>query len=144
VNLRLAKTASEMKEYSEAQNYLSKIKKFEGLSADEKVQMVQLQADVNEERGQLAAAQNALKELTKAWSGEPKQLVSTYLKLGELQLKTDDKQGAEKSADKVLELVASNETVPAEEVKRAYQLKGDSQLAQGKELAAVETYTQLL
>src|SRR5690606_8797221 len=88
VFLRLAKTATEAKEFAEAQNYLSRIKKFEDLTGDEKIQMVELQAGVSEERGQLAQAKKALTELTKAWSGEPNQLVSTYLKLSELSLKS--------------------------------------------------------
>ncbi len=143
VFLRLAKTATEAKEFAEAQNYLSRIKKFEDLAGDEKIQMVELQAGVSEERGQLAQAKKALTELTKAWSGEPNQLVSTYLKLSELSLKSDDKLEAEKAADKVLELAKDNE-VKIEDLKRGYELKGEAQLAQGKELAAVETFTQLL
>lgn len=143
VHLRLAKVDSQLRDYAKAQDHLAKVKSFENLSPDEKVEMVQVQAVVSEERGQLDKAKMALSELTKVWEGKPEELVSTYLKLGQLQLKTKEELKAEKAADKVIE-IAQQDKVEFDELKTAYEIKGDAQLAQGKELAAVETFSRLL
>lgn len=144
IHVRLASVAAEMREYASAQKHLSEVKEFEKLTPQERVRMVQLQADVSEERGRLDEAKQALKKLTDSWKDSPEHLVTTYLRLGELYLKTQDTRDAEKSVQKVIEMAGGGVELTPEQTRKAYEIRAESQLAQGKELAAVETYSELL
>lgn len=144
IKLRQAAIAIERRDFPEAFKTLQDIKSSSELSADESVEKVRLMAEVASERGDWGGAKTYLRDFAKNWKGEATALIKNQIQLADLELKSSEAQQAEKSADQVLQLKKSGAEIRVEHMARALELKGQALEAQGKNLAAVEAYQQLL
>ncbi len=152
LNLRLASTLAQDRNYIDAYQQLKAIGPASTLSPAETVERVQLSALISEQRNEPARAREALSELAEKWQGDPNLLAPVELHLAQAYLKLGDPKHAEAHAEKVLQAAAAApstegevENPIAEKVlSDAYQVKAQAQVEQKKEMAAVETYQKLL
>lgn len=145
VNLRLASVATKKRKFQDAFKYLQQIKNDKNLSPQDKVERVELAANLAEERGQLNDAKAHLKSLIQSWSDKSDLLASTHLRLAGLQHKTKENDSALDSLKFLENLRQQNKNSLSDDLwARTLQLKGEVQMDQGKTASAVETYTHLL
>ncbi len=152
LNLRLASTMAQDRNYIDAYQRLKSINPKAELSPAETIERVQLSALIAEQRNDPARARDALNELAEKWHGDPKLLAPVQLQLAQTFLRLGDAKRAETHADLVLqaselpsESQDGDEAPVAEKVVvGAYQIKAEAQMVQKKSMAAVETYQKLL
>lgn len=146
MNLRLAAVTLSQREYGRSYNYLKKITHPEKLSQEQQVERVSIAARVYEERGDTKSAISFLNKLIKEWDGKEELLSPAYLKLSELYLKMGRNVNAEIASQSVLDLLGDNleSEKASEQYASALKLKADSMLEQGRKLASVEVYLDLL
>lgn len=143
VHLRLAATSANQREFGEAHRHLRTIQDASGFTEAEQIEKVEIAAMVSEERGRIDEAKKHLSHLAETWKGNKEKLVPVHLRLAKLHMKTKDHLAAQESADEVLKLAGADEVKPADQAE-ALELKGESLVEQGKKMAAVEVFTQLL
>ncbi len=144
VALRLAAVKAEGREYSESQTYLNQIKDEKVLSDAEKVERVELNAEVAEARGDLGRAEQALKALTETYKGQTQFLLPAILKLGEIRLAQKNPEGALKAFDQIAEQKKKSVKISPDVWAKTLRARGDALMEKGEQLAAAETYQQLL
>lgn len=144
IQLRVAKTYIQMRQFKEAQSLLKKINGQKLRSEQEKIELVQAQADVAEERGLLGAAKKYLSVLEESWKGQPGLVAPVILRLASLQEKTGELVDAIQSIEKIEEMKKSEILKSDELWAETLQQKAGVLEKQGKALAAVETYMDLL
>lgn len=144
IRLRLAAVAVRTRQYPEAYRQLDQLRDPSKLSSGENSERTLLLADVFRERGQLDKARAQLTEFISQWKGDPVQLVENILSLSELQLKMEDPVEAERQADQVIQMRRMGGKISDDHLAKALEFKGQALQGQKKDLAAVETYQQLL
>jgi tetratricopeptide (TPR) repeat protein len=145
LNLRLASTNNQERNYIDAFQYLKAIGAGSDLSPAETVERVQLSALIAEQRNDHVLAREALTDLARKWQGDPALVAPVNLQLAQNYMKLGDPQKAELHAEKVLQALGKGEAVISERViASAMNVKGDALFAQKKELAAVEAYQTML
>ena len=146
VHLRLAKTNLEQRRYPESYKYLSKITGKSKLNSEEQIERVAVAAKVYEQRGDAKTAIGYLKALIKNWEDKEEQLTPAYLKMAELNMEIGKYIQAEVAADDTISLVDNDEL--RDDYKNylidAMKIKAESLQKQGRNLAAVEAYMNLL
>lgn len=144
VRLRLAKSHLELREVREAQGYLKKIDSKNLRSETDKIALVQAQADIAEERGLYGAAKTKLSILEESWKGQSKLLAPVLLRLAGLQEKSSEYVDAIQSIEKIEELKEKKELQNDDLWADTLQKKAEILEKQGKAVASVDTYLQLL
>ncbi|MCB0414325.1 MAG: tetratricopeptide repeat protein [Bdellovibrionales bacterium] len=147
VHLRLANTSLNLREYSEAYNHLKDIEDTSKLTASEKIEVIEVSSKVYVEKGLINRAIENLKALVETWKDQPVLKSSAYLKLAELQLKTKDYRDAEMSADHVISDIkydADKFSDQQKKLAKALEYKALALQSQGREMAAVQVYLDLL
>ncbi len=144
VNLRLAVTSSQGKDFSKAFDYLKQIKNPEKLTEEEQVERAQVSADVFEERGDLTNSKKFLQTLIDTWRGQPITVAPIYLRLAQLQSQGKAYTAAENNLTKIINLQKDTALVPGETFAKALELKGDIEMGQSKKREAAKTYQELL
>ncbi len=146
LNLRLASTYNQDRNYIDAYQHLKAIGAGADLSPAETVERVQLSATIAEQRNDHALARQALTDLAKKWHGDPALLAPVNLQLAQNYLKAGDVKQAEAYAEKVLQAqnVPSESAISEKVIASAMNVKGDALFAQKKALAAVEAYQGML
>lgn len=144
IRLRLAAVAMNLRQYPEAYRQLDQLRDPSKLSMNENGERTLLLSQVFRERGQLDKAKAALTEFIAQWKGEPAQLVRNILSLAELNLKMEEPVEAERQADQIIQMRQMGAKISDDHLAKALEYKGQSLQAQKKDMAAVETYQQLL
>ncbi len=144
LRLRLAAVGISNRQFPEAYGELEKLRDSTKLSPKENNERTYLLSKVFRERGQLDKAKAQLTEFISQWKGEPTQLVGNILELAELQLKSDDAVESERQADQVIQMRQLGAKLSDAHLSAALEIKGQALQKQKKDLAAVETYQQLL
>lgn len=154
LRLRLASVRLNQRKYAESFNQIGKIDGKDGLSDRERVEQVEISARVFKERNQLKQALARFKDLIKKWDSKPELLSDTYLRAAEIEFKIGRFAQAEESARKAVEyyLKQIDEKSTDEEIQKhriegaakSYKLVGDSLFAQGRKIASIEVYSELL
>lgn len=141
VHLRLAAVNLSQRKYIEAYNNLRLVGN--DLNDDEKIEKIELQAQVAMHRLEPKKARRYLDQLIEKWEGSPKKLAKTYLLKAQISFQMKDYSDAISSINSLEELEKEsglNEDIIAS----ALELKGNSQLATRNKISAVETYLNLL
>lgn len=144
LRLRLAAVAAENRQYPEAYRELESLKDVSKLTAAENSERILLLARVHREKGELGQAKTQLMDFISQWKGEPAQVVANILELAQLQLKTNEFSESERQIDQILNFRKTGVKISDDEIAQALEIKGRALQAQKKDLAAVETYQQLL
>lgn len=144
LNLRIAATQAQDRNFIEAYQNLKQIGAGPDLSPEESVERVQLTAQIAEQRNEPAKARDALLELAKHWQGDAALVSPVHLHLAQLYLKMNDPKQAEIHADQALAGESSETKLSEKTIADALTVKGDALLAQKKPMAAVESYQKLL
>ncbi|MGE0761648.1 MAG: tetratricopeptide repeat protein [Bdellovibrionales bacterium] len=144
LRLRMAAVAMQERQYPEAYQQLKSLVDTQKLSPSENNERVQLLAKVLRERGQLDPAKTYLRESIAAWKGEPAGIAPTLLDLAEIEMKSNNPEAAERAVDQVVGMRKNEIPVSDDMYAKALEIKGGALQAQKKDLAAVETYQQLL
>ena len=124
VNLRLAVTSAQAKDYPKSYNYLKEIKNPEKLTEEEQVERAQISADVFEERGDLSNSKKFLQSLLDTWRGQPITIAPVYLRLAQIQNQTKNYSNAETNLTKILNLQKDTALVPEDTYAKALELRG--------------------
>lgn len=111
LNLRLAVSEEQNKNYNKSFNFLKAIKEPHQLSETEQVERILLATDLYERRGDVDSAKLYLTELLKYWKGQPELVAEPYYKLSELELKKGQREEAIQSLVKVDTLVEDSGAV---------------------------------
>jgi outer membrane protein assembly factor BamD (BamD/ComL family) len=144
LRLRLAAVAVEARRYPEAYQQLSQLKNTAQLSAAENSERALLFSRLYRERDQLDLAKKNLVDFISQWKGEPAGLADNILELADLHLKLNEPQEAERQTEQILRMKKLGGKVSDDHVARALEFKARALQLQTKDLAAVETYQQLL
>jgi TolA-binding protein len=144
LRLRLANVKAATRDLAQAQSYLSQIDSVDKLADREKIERIQLLADVAQGRGDMVLAESSLVKLASEWKGKPELLIPIWQRLGEVRAERKNYAGAMQAFDEVVS--AKDKSLPVTDDVWAKNLRarGDTLLAQGKDLAASELYQQLL
>jgi tetratricopeptide (TPR) repeat protein len=144
IHLRLASSLTADRNYVAAYQHLKNMGNAQELSPKEQVERVQLSAQIAEQRNEPDRAREALLDLAKKWQGDPALLAPVNLKLAETFTKLKDPKQAEFYADRVLQAESGETPIEDKLIARAFEVKGEAQLAQERALAAIESYQKLL
>ncbi|OFZ20291.1 MAG: hypothetical protein A2Z20_12815 [Bdellovibrionales bacterium RBG_16_40_8] len=142
INLRLAATALEEKQYQEANKYLSQIN--EKLSEAEDIERVQIGAAVSEQTGDIKRAIAYLEKLNDNLLKNEKLIVKPELSLARLYLKQNKNAEADQHLSRIEKMTENKVELTDNEMSELLKLRGDLQLQSGQKIAAVETYMKLL
>ena len=142
--LRVAKTHIEMRQFKEAQSLLKGINSKKLRTGQEKIELVQAKADVAEERGLLDVAKKNLSVLEEGWKGQPELVAPVILRLSSLQEKTGELVDAIQSIEKIEEMRKQDKLKNEDLWAETLQQKAGILEKQGKSIAAVDTYLDLL
>lgn len=144
IQLRLAKINFEQRRYQEALKYLDAIRTGKGLSEPEEVERVGLIASLAEERGQYQIAKKNLEKLIENWEGKQENLIPGLLRLAKAQYRLKEYSPAEASIARIEILKSEGASLSEDLWPDTLELKARTLEMQGKEVAAVEAYMQLL
>ncbi len=144
LRVRLATVAVEQREYPEAYRQLTQIKDTKELSQEEKNEHALISARVYKERGQVSEAKAILRAFIKGWSGDPALVAGNWLELAAMEVTSGEAEKAEVSSDQILAMRRNEISVTDLQVATAMELKARALENQGKTLAAIETYQDLL
>lgn len=144
INLRLAAVAKKNRDYGGASDYISKITNPELLSDAEKIERVQIVAEVSDKKGDLNVAKENLKKLVDTWRGQPELITPVYLDLAKIEMRLKNFSDAQNYLQKILNLNKDTESLDKDMVAETLQLSGDSLLAQKKNAEAITVYQELL
>ena len=144
LHIRLASVSVKQRHYAKAHQYLLQVKIPDQLSPELQVEWVENLAQIAEEKGKTKEAIKHLLVLTKTWKDKPHLLLPIYLRLAEMQIRNKKYAGAEKSLS-VLTTMKGNKFEVDEDVwAKAMERRADVLLKQGKSVAAVEAYLEML
>ena len=143
LNLRLASVASKEKNYPKANSYLKQVRKPDQMSDVEQIELVELAAQIAEERGRLSTAKNFLIKASENWKGQPAMVLGPYFKLAHLQFKTKDYQDSLTSIQKIENLAEDSNLNQNEYLLKALQLKAEIQIKKKRKMEAVTTYKKI-
>ena len=144
LHLRLAAALAQDREYIESYRQLKAIDQKVEMAPAEVVERVRLNALIAERRNEPDRARAALIDLSKRWKGDPALLAPVNLQLAQSYLKLKDPKQAEVYADRVISADTEQSHLDDRTLSGAMQAKGDAQLANGKAMAAIETYQRQL
>lgn len=144
LNLRLAAVSRKQKDYGLATEYLSKITNPDDLLPSEKIERVQIIADIAERKGDLGLARLSLKRLVDTWKGQPEQVAPVYLDLVEVEMKSKNYTEAHLNAQKIINLAKDSNEVDKNTFAEALRAAGDALVAMKKPNEAITTYQELL
>lgn len=144
VNLRISKSHMELREYPQAVNALEMVDLKNLRREEDKVELVSVQAEVFERRGRIALAKSSLSKLEEKWKGDSKLLAPVLFDLSRLRVQTGELVDAIQSIEKIEEIKNENKEIDDDLWAKTLQLKAEVLEKQGKNLAAVEVYTELL
>jgi outer membrane protein assembly factor BamD (BamD/ComL family) len=142
VNLRLAASFVDVKNYADANEALKGIGK--DLSPVEDIERVQIGALVAEHTGDLSGAANYLEELLKKTKAEGHDLVSPKLQLARLYLATGKMPESDARLSEVERQEEAGMKLTGDLKALQLELRGNWQLKSQRRVAAVETYLKLL
>ncbi|MCB0407068.1 MAG: tetratricopeptide repeat protein, partial [Bdellovibrionales bacterium] len=144
LRLRMAKTHTARREYIEAQQLIKDIDKKELRTPNENIELVELKAEVFEQRGLLEESKKSLIELEDGWKGKPELLAPVLVRLARNQMKTKEYIDAIQTLGRFDDLKTASANISNDLKVEALRLRGETLEKQGKKLAAVETYMNLL
>lgn len=144
LNLRLATVLAKTKDFSQAHDYIKAISEPDKMSQEEQIELIELAAQISEERGQTGVAKNFLSKAIESWKGQPAMVSGPYLRLARLQIETGEDKKAANTLQKVVNLTQSTGQVPEEHQFQTLNLKGDLHLKLGQKEQAVDTYKEAL
>ncbi len=144
LNLRLAAVARKQKDYGLASEYISKVTNPDELLPSEKIERVQIIADVAERRGDLNLARASLKRLVDTWKGQPEQVAPVYLDLAEVEMKSKNYGEAHINAQKIINLAKDTNEVDKNTFAEALRTSGDALVALKNPTEAINVYQELL
>ncbi|MCB0355625.1 MAG: tetratricopeptide repeat protein, partial [Bdellovibrionales bacterium] len=144
VQLRLAQTAYQKRQYLTAGEYLNKISKKNKLNDHEQIEKVELLALVSEQKGQINEARNYLKKLTEAWEGQSELLVPTFIHLASIEFLSKNYKQAEEYLAEVERLKLAEVPLKDDLWFKTLELKAKVLEAQNQKIAAIETYSKIL
>lgn len=125
LNLHVAATQFELKNYQQAFQSLDKIKAPQSLSEPEQVQRIQMASKLYDQKGDVDTSMRYLSELVRVWNGKPELVVGVLYDLAQMQLKKNDKESAQKSLEKVIEIAEKNSNANKKDVINAANLSAD-------------------
>ena len=144
IQVRLAAVAMKQRHYTAAHQHLSQVEKPDRLSPKLQVEWVENLAQVAEEKGQTKEAIKHLLSLTNTWQEKTHLLPPIYLRLAEMQIHSKQYSDAENSLN-VLKTMKANKVEINENIwAKAMEKRADVLLRQGKSVAAVEAYLEML
>ncbi|MCB0383892.1 MAG: tetratricopeptide repeat protein, partial [Bdellovibrionales bacterium] len=144
LNLRLSTVALKTRQVTEANQYLQKVQKPDQLKSGDQVEWVENMALVAEERGKTNEAIKHLVTLTNSWKDQSELLPPIYLRLAEMQIKGGQLGDAEGSLNLIRKMQANKVEISENVWAKALERRGDVLLRQGKSVAAVEAYLEML
>ena len=144
VNLRLAVTSTQNREFARAFDYLKEIKNPEKLTEEEQVERAQVSAGVFEERGDLVNSKKFLQSLVDTWRGQPITVAPIYLRLAQINNQNKNFSAAETNLAKIINLQNDTALVPEDTYTKALELRGDLELVQNRKREAVKSFQELL
>ena len=112
--LRLAEAQSKQKKLQEAYDSLKQIRTADKMTDDEQIERVVLSADLLTEKEQFDSAKRFVMELLRTWKGEPDKMVVPYMKLSEIESKSNQPQNALASLKKIDELMTDSKNDQSE------------------------------
>ncbi|NQZ02211.1 MAG: tetratricopeptide repeat protein [Bdellovibrionales bacterium] len=143
INLRLARVSEQGRDYSGAEKFLKKIKQPTKLSSSSKIERVIISAEVAKAKGQTEKAKSLLSKLEESWKGQPELVAPVLMDLASLQHQDNEQIDAIQSIEK-MEESRPEEGYPQPLDIEMLTTKGKVLEKQGKKLAAVEAYVNLL
>lgn len=142
--LRLSTVAAKQRKVTMASQNLAQIKAPDQLKAEEQIEWIENMALVAEEKGMTKEAIGHLTKLTANWQNQPQYLPPVYLRLAEMQFKAEQFADAEGSLNLLRDMKQNKIAVDDPVLAKALERRGDVLLKQGKSVAAVEAYLELL
>jgi tetratricopeptide (TPR) repeat protein len=143
IHLRLARVSEQNRDYKSAAKYLQKIKAPKKLTAESKVERVIVASEVAKAKGQTDTAKRLLTRLEDSWKGQPDLVAPVLMDLAKLQHQDGEQVDAIQSIEK-MEEIRPDGGYPQNIDIEMLSTKGKILEKQGKSLAAVDTYVQLL
>jgi tetratricopeptide (TPR) repeat protein len=144
INLRLARVAKDNGNYKAAYDYLREVKNYDKLNELQQVERVMLSAQVLEKKGELESAKRYLKDIIDNWRGKVGLVVEPTIQLAKLQVKTNQKEEAEKNLKNSLILIAEAEKIPSTIHSETLSNLAEIQLLQNKNEELIQTWDELL
>lgn len=144
LNLRLAAVSAKDSNYPKSNNFLKEIDQPDKMTPYEQIELVELAAKISEERGQIGTAKNFLKKASENWKGQPEMVMQPYLKLAQLQYKSQKYTKALDTIQKIENLVVDAKTRPDEKLFKALELKAKMQTSMKRKSAAIKTYRKII
>lgn len=142
LNLRLAATALQQKKYRESFARLGQIQS--PLPTADDIERVQIGAEVAEQMGETKQAISFLEKLAQNYASDKRLMIPPLINLVRLYIKDKNIAAAEQRLNALEQIKQSDVQYNDSDWAKTMQLRGDTQLAAGQRLAAVETYTKLL
>lgn len=143
IKLRLANVLFEQGKSMEAFDHIKDIADT-NLNSEEKVEKVQLIANLAIARGSRDVAIANLLKLTEEWKGQSSKIVKPLLSITELYLQDQKIDQAQISVDKVLALIEDTKLIDPPSTAKAYELKAEIELNKGNKNIAKSYYEKML
>lgn len=143
LRLRIASVDMKDRKYTDAYKKIYEIKPENLADENERSEAIQIQAALAEERGENQVAEKKLRDLMKAWKGEPEQMMPIRNRLAKVLLKMNKNIEAELEANQVREFCLVKKCDKLW-LKDAYETKGLALEKQKRNLAALENYQEFL
>lgn len=114
IYLKLAKTLYSQKKYQESYETLKQIRQGDSLSENDQIDRVSLSVNLLMEKEEFDSAKRFVLELLRNWKGEPSKMSQPYLRLAEIEEKTNQYDQAFTSLKKVDDLFEDTKSAPNE------------------------------
>lgn len=144
VLLRLAAMSWAKGDSSKTFEYLENIRDTAKLNSEERVERVEIAAQVSIAKGQRDTAKKYLQDLVETWSGQPSKVSVPLLTLADIDSKSKDYRDSNRSIDRILQLDEDSGEVKKDTLVKALQLKADNLVALKDVDAAIAVHKKLL
>ncbi len=108
--LRLAQSQAKQSKLQESYDSLKQIRNADSMNGDEQIERVVLSADLLTEKEQFDSAKRFVMELLRTWKGEPDKMVIPYMKLAEIEAKSNQPQNALSSLKRIDDLMTDSKS----------------------------------
>jgi tetratricopeptide (TPR) repeat protein len=112
--LRLAEAQDKQGKLQEAYDSLKQIRTADNMTEDEQIERVVLSVDLLTEKEQFDSAKRFVMELLRTWKGEPDKMVLPYMKLSEIEARSNQPKNALSSLKKIDELLTDSKNENSE------------------------------
>ncbi|MEQ1875740.1 MAG: tetratricopeptide repeat protein [Bdellovibrionia bacterium] len=144
VLLRLAAMSFNRGETAKTYEYLENLRDTSKLNSDEKIERVEIAAQLAIAKNQREPAKKYLQELVETWKGRPSKVAEPLFTIAGLDAKANNYRESNRALDRILQLQEDSGEIGAQLIFKTLQLKADNQVEMKDSDGAIATHKRLL